>query len=300
MKIPLPNSGVELSKSDFLKYFEKKVNKTISKHSMIQKGDKIAVALSGGKDSTVLLYLLSKLSIKRHNKFTVEAIAIDEGIKDYRKKTLDFAKEFCKQLKIKLHIYTYEKEFSLTLDSMIKKSNNAPCNICGTFRRYLLNKYAKKLKFNKLATGHNLDDEAQSILMNYFKNNTAINARLGPITGIIKDASFIPRIKPLYFLTEKEVATFAFLMKFNLEYTECPNAADSFRNDIQTLLNDFESRYPGTKHSLVNSFLETLPLLKEKQKINATLLLCKICKEPSSNEICKSCLTLKEIKSSSC
>ena len=292
-KIQLPNSNVFLSNSDYIKYFEKKTIKTIYKYKLIEKNDKVVVAFSGGKDSTTVLYILSKL--KEKLKFQLEAISIDEGIKGYREITLKAAKKFCKENKIKLHIFSYKQEFNLTLDQMIKKTNTYPCNICGTFRRYLLNKYSVKLNFTKLATGHNLDDEAQSILMNLFKNNTAINARLGPITGIVKSNKFIPRIKPLYLMSQKEVAIYAFLKGFRIEHIECPNAIYSYRNDIQSFLNDFEAKYPGTKNSLVNSFLETLPLLKEKYKKISELKFCKICKEPSSKEVCNSCLLLKEI-----
>jgi len=293
-KIQLPNSNVFLSNSEYIKYFEKKVFKTILKYKLISKNDKIAVAFSGGKDSTAVLYILNKL--KDRLKFKLEAIAIDEGIKNYRSITLKAAKKFCKENNIKLHTFSYKNEFSFTLDKMVKKTSNSPCNICGTFRRYLLNKYSVKLKFTKLATGHNLDDEAQSILMNLFKNNTAINARLGPITGIIKSEKFIPRIKPLYLMPQKEVAIYAFLKGFKIEHVECPNAKNSFRNDIQTFLNDFEAKYPGTKNSIINSFLEILPLLKEKYKTEAKLTFCKLCKEPSSKEICNACSFLKEIK----
>src|SRR3989338_1379182 len=105
---------------------------------------------------------------------------------------------------------------------MVKKfKNKTPCSFCGVFRRYLLNYGSKKFKFNKLATGHNLDDEYQSILMNQFRNNPEVSARLGPITGIILDKKFVRRIKPLYFVTEKETTTYSFLKKFPVEYSEC-------------------------------------------------------------------------------
>ena len=295
-KIQLPNSNVFLSSSQYIKYFEKKILRTIIKYGLIKKGDKIAVAFSGGKDSTTVLYILNKLKDKL--RFELEAIAIDEGIKNYREITLKAAKEFCKNNNIKLHIYSYKKEFNITLDDMIKnkKENISPCNVCGTFRRYLLNKYSTKLGFSKLATGHNLDDEAQSVLMNLFKNNTMVNARLGPITGTIKNEKFIPRIKPLYLALQKEVAIYAFLKGFKIDHIECPNASNSYRNDVQSLLNNFEVQHAGTKNSLINAYLEILPLLKEKYKENKKLILCTRCNEPSSKEICNACSLLEKIK----
>jgi len=156
-----------------------------------------------------------------------------------------------------------------------------------------LNKKSKELKIDKLATGHNLDDEAQSVLMNYFRSNIKLSARLGPITGVVKDERFIKRIKPLYFLTEKETATYAFLKGFIGEYITCPYEFGSYRASVRDMLNDFEERYPGTKYNIISSFLEILPLLKNK-KI-AAIKSCKECGEPSSQDICQACKLVKKI-----
>ncbi|MBS3175295.1 TIGR00269 family protein [Candidatus Woesearchaeota archaeon] len=292
--IQLPNSNVNLCKNCFIKYFEKKVNKTIGEYDLIDKKDHIVVACSGGKDSTVLLYLLKKLTEKRKD-VKITALAIDEGIKGYRDKSLDFLTNFCKEHKVELNIFSYEKEFGKPLDEILKSYNGVPCSICGVFRRYLLNKKSKELNGNKLATGHNLDDESQSIIMNYFRKNIKLSARLGPITGIIADKRFIRRIKPLYFLTEKEITSYAFLKGFMDKFTECPHDADSYRAQIRDMLNNFEAKYPGTKHSIITSFLEILPVLKEKYKDEQEIKSCKICDEPCSQEICKACQYAEEV-----
>ena len=134
--IKLPNSNVQLCKNDFIKYFEKKAIKTIGKYKLIEKGDYVGVAVSGGKDSTSLLYILNILAKK--NNFKIVGIAIDEGIKGYRDFTLKDLKEFCKKNKINLKIYSFKDEFKSTLDKLVKKER--PCTICGILRRTLLNK----------------------------------------------------------------------------------------------------------------------------------------------------------------
>ena len=278
-------------KSCFFKYFEKKFNKTISQFKLIEPNEKIGVAVSGGKDSLTLLYLLNKLKEKR--RFTIEALLIDEGIKGYRDNSIRDAKEFCKDLNVKLNIIPFKKEFKYPLDILIKKLDLKPCSICGVFRRYLINKYSRKLKFDKIATGHNLDDEVQSVLMNQFRNNVEISARLGPLTGIKTNKKFVRRIKPLYLLTEKEVTTYVFLKKFNIKFDECPYNTEAYRISIRELINQFENKYPGTKQAMIKSFLEVLPTLKEKYKSKYEIKYCKECKEPCSGEICKVC----EIKS---
>ena len=292
--IKLTNSNVSLCRNCFIKYFEKKVKKTISDYKLIEKNDHIVIGCSGGKDSTVLLYLMKKFLAKRED-VRITALAIDEGIHDYRDNSLEFLNKFCNEHKIELKIFSYKKEFGKSLDEILKVYKGVPCSICGVLRRYLLNKKSKELNGSKLATGHNLDDESQSIIMNYFKRNIKLSARLGPITGIVKDKRFIRRIKPLYFLTEKEVTAYAFLKGFMDKFTECPHDTDSYRAQVRDMLNDFEDKYPGTKHSVISSFIEILPVLKEKYKDDKEIKSCKICYEPCSQEICKACQYVEDV-----
>lgn len=289
--IRLPNSNIYQCKKCFNRYFEKKVRKTIRMYKLIDKEDVIGIAASGGKDSMTTLYILSKILKPRNQK--IIALAIDEGIEGYR--DLTFLENFCKNNKIKLHTFSYKQEFNKTLDSMLKLVNEKPCSICGVFRRYLLNTKAKKLGVTKLATGHNLDDEAQTILMNQFRRNISASARLGPITGTISDERFIRRIKPLYFLTEREVAVFAIINDLKDDYNECPNAALSYRCNIRDMLNDLEVKYPGTKHSIVNSFIEIQPMLRKFFNLKK-IKTCKLCSEPCSQEICQACKLATKLK----
>jgi len=289
-------SGKPLCKRCFIHYFEKKVLKTIRKFDLLKKTDfNIGIAASGGKDSTSLLYNLNKIASKRR-KLNLTAIAIDEGIKNYRNFTLKTLKKFCKDNKIELKIYSFKKEFGYTLDQLVKKTRvYKPCSICGTLRRYLLNKKARQLRLKRLATGHNLDDEAQSILINQFRNDIARTARLGPETGIFDDPRFIRRIKPFYLLLEKETATYAFLKNFNIHFGRCPYSKEAYRDSVKNFINDFEQKYPGTKYSIVKSFLEILPLIKKDYK-QGKIKSCKKCKEPSSGEICNTCKMLNILK----
>ncbi len=287
-------AGEKLCKKHFIKYFENKVFKTIRQFDLIGKQENLGVAISGGKDSLTLLHILSKLS-KQNPKINLAAIMIDEGIKGYRDKTLKTAKEFCKKNKIKLNIYSFKKEFGKPLDNMLKVLKVKPCTLCGIFRRYLLNKKSKQLQFTKLATGHNLDDEAQSILMNQFKNNIHLSARLGPLVGIKANKDFVQRIKPLYLCTEKEVTTYAFVSKLLDNFTECPNVTESYRAQVRDMLNELEAKFPGTKHAVVNSFLQILPDLKEKFK-GGEASYCKQCGEPASKDKCNACKYVEKLE----
>jgi len=176
----------------------------------------------------------------------------------------------------------------MSLDNALKILDVKPCTICGIFRRYLLNKKSKELNFTKLATGHNLDDEAQSIIMNQFKNNIQATARLGPKVGIKHNKNFVQRIKPLYLCTEKEVATFAFVNNLLDDFVECPNIPKSYRAQIRDMLNNFENKNPGTKYAIINSFLQILPNLKQRFK-DQEVNYCIKCGEAASKDKCNAC-----------
>lgn len=287
-------SGEKLCKRCFLEYFERKVRRTIRVYNLFDKKDNIVVAVSGGKDSLSVLNILS--SVYKDNKnVKISALLIDEGIKGYRDKCIEDTKKFCKKIKVPLKIVSFKEEFGFTLDQIVK--GRRPCSVCGVLRRNLLNTAARSLGAKKLVTGHNLDDEAQTILMNQFRKNVEASARLGPITGVEDNDNFVKRVKPFYFMTEKEIMTYAFIKELKRDFTECPYTEDSYRASIRDMLNSFEEKYSGTKSSIVNSFLEILPLLKKTERVEK-IKKCKKCNEPTSNDVCQKCNVLDEIKSS--
>lgn len=289
----------ELCKAHFISYFEDKVFKTINRFQLLGRNETICVATSGGKDSLTVLYLtkkyLEKNNIPTKNIF---ALAVDEGIDKYREKTLVDLEKFCTEYSIPLKIVSFQEELGKTLDQaypIINQGdiNKKPCNVCGVWRRYLLNKHAQKLGATKVVTGHNLDDEVQAIVMNIFKANTKIAARLGPISGVDGHELFVQRVKPLYLCAEKEVRLYTLLKGFQVQFAECPYSREGYRHQIQEMLNEFEYKYRGTKQGIINSFLEMLPLLQEKEKKQVsgitTIKHCKNCQEASNQEVCNAC-----------
>lgn len=276
-------SSPNYCKKHFSEYVEKKVKQTIKYFNLIEKNEKICVAVSGGKDSTSLLFILKKLG------YEVEALAIDEGISGYRNITLDFIKKFCKENRIKLVVKSYEQDFGKRLDNVVKKGEPA-CNICGTFRRHMLNKYSQE--YSKIATGHNLDDEAQAVLMNLFKAQTHMLGRQGPMTS---KKEFVRKIKPLYFLKEKEIMAYAFINKLNVPFIECPFASESFRGSIRDWLNKMEKEQPGTKEKIVKHYLSITSILAEERK-SEELDECPLCGYPSSAGLCKACRIKMSLK----
>jgi uncharacterized protein (TIGR00269 family) len=158
-----------------------------------------------------------------------------------------------------------------------------------------LNRGARNLGATKLVTGHNLDDEAQSYLMNALSGNMRHNAGLGPITGLNKNKKSIPRIKPLYFLSEQETRLFTYLKGFKVDFSECPNISLSFRANVRDQLNEIESKFPGAKNGMVNAFLEILPDPKERYKGEKAFSYCERCGDPCAGKVCNACRLEEEL-----
>ena len=271
--------------------FEKKVLKTIKNFNLFNKKNKILVAASGGKDSTAILYILKKYD------YNVEAITVDANISAYSKKNFENIKGFCKEQDIKLHIVCFQEEFGYSLCGLqsvlvSKGVKFKSCTTCGVLRRYLINKKARLIKPNVVVTGHNLDDEAQSVIMNLLKNNLEILARLGPKTGIIKDKKFIPRVKPFYLTSEKEIVAYSKAMNFPVIYERCPCASDSYRNHLRNLLDKMDSK---SKENVVKRFLKILPKLRKEFDTIEKMNYCKNCKEPAKDQFCQTCKILSLI-----
>ncbi|MEE9525075.1 MAG: ATP-binding protein [Candidatus Woesearchaeota archaeon] len=280
---------------DIINKVEKKTIDTIKKFKLLNKKDRILVACSGGKDSTTILYILKKQG------FNPEAITVDAVIGNYTKANLENIKKFCKQHKIKLNVISFREEFGYSLcyiRSLLKQNgiNLTSCAICGVLRRYLLNKYARKLKATKLVTGHNQNDEAQSIIMNLLKNNLDLLARQGPSSGTSKNKKFIQRVKPLYFVTEDEVIKYSKKMKFPVKYIPCPCRVGVYRCLINEQLTKHESTNPKIHENIIKWFLSTTLELKKQYKSDKQQLYCKNCNEPSKRDYCMTCQILSKIK----
>ena len=277
-------SGQKFCEEHFIEYFENKVKKTIINKKMLKSNDRVGVALSGGKDSAVALYLLNKF--RKEFKIEIKAISIDEGIKNYRERTLKLAKELCRSLGVEHFIVPFKEEFGKTLDEM----PGPKCSYCGVFRRRLLNQTARELKLSKLATGHNLDDVAQAILMNYIRGDIE---RLIRLFSPLKYEQFIPKVRPLMEMPEEEVALFAIVNKLPVSLEECPYRKQAFRLRIRNFINELEKDNPGIRFSILRGYEKILPIIREYPR--AKLKRCKLCGEPTSQEICKACKMLNEI-----
>lgn len=273
-----------LCKDHFNEFFLNTTQETINKFDLFTKKSKICVAVSGGKDSLALLHILKKLN------YDVEGLFIDEGIKNYREKSKEDLAKFISENKIKLNTVSFKEHSGYDLDGAMSTNKFHACTICGTLRRYLLNKHSKK--YDIIATGHNLDDEAQTILINLARANTELFLRVGAKSK--ENEKFTQKVKPFYYLTEKQILTYVILNNIKVDFGECPYAFTSYRAQVRDLLNELESRFLGTKRNIVETHLKLKNKL-EKNDEKIVLNSCIRCGEASQEKICKACQLKEEI-----
>ena len=262
---------------------ETRVEKTLEKMKLSQK-DKILVAMSGGKDSSVTAYLLKKFG------YNIEGFHIDLGMGSYSKRCLEAVKKLCKQLDIKLHIYNIKKEMGSSMcyirsGIQHEKKGLKNCAICGVIKKWIMNREARKLHFKYIATGHNLDDESQTFLMNILKGSPQLSANSGIITRNVKDKKFITRVKPLFYVAENGIRKYSKKIKLPVVYERCPCALDSYRIQMRQFTNSLTTK---EKENIMKNFDILFPLI-QKLKTEEGLKYCEICGEPSRNNICKMC-----------
>jgi tRNA-5-methyluridine54 2-sulfurtransferase len=265
---------------------EEIVKKTILKYKIANKKEKVLVALSGGKDSTLTTYLLKKFG------YNISGLHINLGLGTYSDKCQKLIGNFCEENEIPLSLYDIRKEMGSRMcyiragvQSKVKVKN---CLVCGVIKKSIMNKEARRLKVDKIATGHNLDDEAQTFLMNLFKGSPKLSANSGPITRNTPNKKFIPRIKPLFFVLEEDIRKYVKKKKLKIVPQPCPCGIDSYRIQIRTFLNTVPGKQ---KEKIIESFEELYDKIKNTKDNRVTY--CESCGEPSRNKLCKKCSLLK-------
>lgn len=280
-------SGRHLCDRHFNEFFEARVKAEVRRQGGLPSKRIIAVGVSGGKDSVVALHMIKKIAAGRPN-LQIHAITVDEGIERYRPGSISVVRRNCKKLGIPLHIVKFKEIAGKTMDEIAKTKDGKEraCAYCGVFRRLCLNTEARRIGASYLVTGHNLDDTAQSILMNFCRGDVSKLVRLGPHKNV--QPGLIPRIEPLRAIPEKENALYAMLNGIEAHIAECPYSRSAQRNQYRAIINELELQSPGTRHAIVSSYDQILPALEGKF-CTGEVGKCKNCGEPTSGIICMAC-----------
>jgi uncharacterized protein (TIGR00269 family) len=297
-------SGLHLCDDHFCRSVEKRLRRRIRDDDLLPASatpddpQVWLIGLSGGKDSVVLTKILHD-TFAEDPRIELVALTIHEGIEGYRDRSLDACLELTDDLDIRHEVVSYEEEFDLRMDDVVEKDpeNMAACAYCGVFRRDLLSKYAEEYGADKLLTGHNLDDEAETALMNFLEGDVAqvakhFDASLAGFNERSEQEEFVPRAKPLRDVPEKEVALYAHLKDLPAHITECPHSSEAYRGEIQQLMLSLEENHPGTRHSIMAGYEELAKLAagefgagEGKRELNE----CERCGAATTRDVCRKC-----------
>lgn len=286
-------SGETLCSDCFKDSIVEKTRRTISKYKMIRPSDRIAVAVSGGKDSLSLLKIVVRLYSTRRN--PVLAISVDEGVAGYRDEALDHARSLARELNVEHTVVSYKEMFGFSLDEALdwkEEREVSSCSFCGVFRRRAIDEAAIRARATVVATAHNLDDCVQTVLMNLMHGDVA---RLGWLDPAYADESFpIRRVKPFMEIYEEEVALYAFQTGVQFQSVSCPYMHEGLRSEVRDYLNMMEANHPGIKNVLLRSSLDVISRFARSSEKEAVP--CTRCGNPSSNSLCNVCRMKAEVE----
>jgi uncharacterized protein (TIGR00269 family) len=279
-------SGEVLCATCFKKSIVEKTRRTIAKYRMIGRGDRVGVAVSGGKDSLSLLQILHEL--RGAHGGDLVAISVDEGVAGYRDEALAHARQVTSKLGIEHNTVSYEELFGFSLDRALDWKNKrdvSSCSFCGVFRRRAIDEAAARAKVTVVATAHNLDDYVQTFLMNLLHGDLG---RLGWLHPAYQGGGFpLKRAKPLVEIYEEEVALYAYSTSIPFQSVSCPYMHEGLRSEVRDYLNQMEAAHPGMKNVLFNSALDVISRYQGSE-VKASVP-CSRCGKPTSSEVCSVC-----------
>ncbi len=274
------------------KIFEQRIFRTIKNYGLVENGDKICVALSGGKDSACALFLLKKYAEKNKINCEIKALHLNLGIKGFEK-MVELCEAQANLAGVKLYVFD-AKSYGIDVEELSVKKKRPVCSVCGVVKRYLLNKLARELACNKLATGHNMDDFLVFFFKNLLSKNYCWIAKFRPKTGSPHE-KIICRIRPLFFVGNRE--TEILCERNGIPYSEsaCVYSKSSAiirkRENWYRMLYSFERLQKDFRYLLAQSVAEMSRFFEKTCK--EEFKECKLCGEPTSQEVCGFCKLTK-------
>ena len=276
------------------------VQRAIKLQTMFSPEDRILVAVSGGKDSLTLWEILLKLG------YQVDAVYVDLGIGEYsersREKVEHFANNVAQPCGSKLIIHRVEEDAGAGIKELANLVKRPTCSTCGSVKRYQFNRVAWENNYDVMATGHNLDDEAARLLGNVLQWQEEYLQKQSPTLPASVEG-FAKKVKPLYRMTEREIAAYAVVNGIDYLVEECPMAKGAKMLVYKDALNRLEAESPGTKHRFYSGFLEKQNKVTESSRSmtasdQATLLPCETCQQPTTAGTCTFCRMMARAKAS--
>ena len=265
---------------DFLDFFRNQVREAVRKYRMLDKDEHVLVAVSGGKDSLALWDVLLGLG---HD---VTGLYLGLGIGEYSDRSGEVTRAFARERGARLIEVDLRDEYGFDIPTAGRKGSRSTCAVCGLSKRYVFNRAALEHGFDVIATGHNLDDEAATLLGNTLRWETEYIARQQPVLPARE--GMVKKVKPLYRLSELETAAYSFLRGIDYVVEECPLVAGNTQLRYKEAMNAIESRSPGTKAQFFLGYLDKAAHLFREEG-GATLTPCEECGQPTTGRFCAFC-----------
>ena len=270
----------------FLAMFRTQVEKAIRRLQMMAPEDRILLAVSGGKDSLALWDVLLDLA------YDVTGLYLGLGIGEYSDRSHGVAQAFADRRGAPLVTVDLERDRGFDIPTAGRRGSRSTCAVCGLSKRYVFNRAALEGGYDVVATGHNLDDEAATLLGNTLRWQTDAIARQSPVLpardGVVK------KVKPLHRVSELETAAYAFLRDIDYVVEECPLVAGNTQLRYKEAMNAIERTSPGTKAQFFLGYLEHgAPLFRSEDRVE--LRTCEACGQPTTGRFCAFCRARAQI-----
>ena len=276
----------------FKKFYVNKLKRTIEEYHMINDGDIVAVAVSGGKDSAALLHAL----INAYPKLEVKAVHINLGIEGYSNQCQEKVEELAKQLDVELHIIDIKKEIGISIDDFKKtKFKGKMCSVCGTVKRHIMDEAAMNIGANTIATGHNMDDFMTFMIKNFITRQWNQLVKLKPVVPPVM-SGMPKKIRPLIKFPAEENMLYCYYTKIPVNEVECPHSKGAKTLEVMKILNELFEDEPNMKYQVLGSFLNLISLLEKAIK-EENVIPCRKCGFPSKDGLCSYCKRIELLKS---
>jgi uncharacterized protein (TIGR00269 family) len=282
--IDLPRHNAHFCAEHLQQLCRRQVVKAIEDHSMLAPGERVLVAVSGGKDSLAVWDLLVELG------YAADGVYIGLGIGDYSDESGEHARAFAGARGLRLREIDLRHDHGYDVPTASAATRRVPCSACGLSKRHLFDDAAREGGYDAVATGHNLDDEAAVLFGSTLRWDVDLLARQRPM--LPAGRGFPRKIKPLVRLTERETAAWCVVRGIDYQVEECPMAAGNRHLGYKALLNDLEARSPGAKAAFYLNFLDNMaPLLAgHRAAAVGALEMCPRCGSPTTTgDLCAFC-----------
>ena len=242
--------------------------------------DRVLVAVSGGKDSLGLWDVLLELG------YRTSGMYLGLGIGEYSERSREVTNAFAEGRGAELIDVDLREEYGYDIPTAGRRGSRSTCAVCGLSKRYVFNRVALDHGFDVVATGHNLDDEAATLLGNTLRWQTGYIARQFPV--LPGRQGMVRKVKPLVRLSELETAAYAFLRGIDYVVEECPLVAGNTQLRYKAAMNQLEQTSPGTKAQFLMGFIDRAATLF-KDEDHVELSLCQRCGQPTTGRFCAFC-----------